>query len=158
MTGAQLALPGVLDGQAPPPTVAPARRVDLADELDQAQRILQQNDHDARELSNAHRRARRASDAAPPAGPRERDQALPVADELAAAAPRHERGHVVAVAVTLTSAHADRWELTARPLYGHAPAWRNTLAQLAAKGRTRAYNASTPRRCTWDSADGDPPR
>lgn len=88
----------------------------------------------------------------------ERDQALPVADELAAAAPRHARGHVVAVAVTLTSAHADRWQLTPRPLYGHAQAWRNTLAKLAATGRTRAYDARTPRRCTWDSADGDAPR
>lgn len=87
----------------------------------------------------------------------ERDQPLPAADELAAAAPRHDRGHVVAVAVTLTSAHADRWEITRRPLYGHAHAWRRTLAELATRGRTRAYNASNPRRCTWDSADGDAP-
>lgn len=88
----------------------------------------------------------------------ERDQPLPMADDLATAAPRHERGHVVAVAVTLVSPHADTWRLTARPLYGHAQAWRNTLKRLATLGRTRAYDARTPRRCTWDSADGGPPQ
>ena len=34
----------------------------------------------------------------------------------------------------------------------------DALAALAALGRTRAYDAHTPRRCTWDSADGGPPR
>lgn len=137
------------------------RRDDMAEELAFALELIERNGREAHQLTNAHRRQKRAAaqaeeEAAPPRrGPLARSQALPVADEAAARAPRGERGHVLAVAVTLVNPHADLWQVTARPPYGHASAWRNTLRALAAIGRTRAYDTRTPRRCTWDSLDGE---
>lgn len=135
--------------------LTPADRAATLDQIERLRLAARRMRADADELNAAADRNDRQADAL--AAMLEGDQPLPAADELAAAAPRHDRGHVVAVAVTLTSAHADRWEITRRPLYGHAHAWRRTLAELATRGRTRAYNASNPRRCTWDSADGDAP-
>lgn len=175
--GNQLALP--FDAPRPQATAAaepeappawPAQRdLDTRDDFEAGARILDANERSARALSRERARNHRAAvrqkraqekadaKAAPPRrGPLARTQALPVADDAAAAAPCGERGHILAVAVTLTNPHADVWTVTARPLYGHAAAWRNTLRHLAKVGRTRAYDASQPRRrCTWDSLDGD---
>lgn len=202
----QLPLPFAIP-PAPPPDPARAaleqRRSDAAEELAAALELLERNHREARELSSAHRRQKRAdaaaelaaarssgthdaarvvsaaarkrveardkgrkwretqqearaaekatAAAAPPRnGPLARTQALPVADDLAASRPRSH-----AVAVTLVNPHADAWAVTYRPPYGHPAAWRNTLRELAARGRTRAYDRGAPRRCTWDSLDGD---
>ena len=114
---------------------------------------------EARETARQRRRTQREERSAEKAaaklapkrtGPLARSQALPVADQLAADRPRKH-----AVAVTLVNPHADAWTVTYRPPYGHPAAWRNTLKELAARGRTRAYDRGAPRRCTWDSLDGD---
>lgn len=173
----QLPLPFAIPAAPPPDPARVAleqRRADAAEELAAALELLERNHREARELSNASRRQKRAeaaaeleaarssgthdaarivsaATAAPPrTGPLARTQALPVADDLAASRPRSH-----AVAVTLVNPHADAWAVTYRPPYGHPAAWRNTLRALAARGRTRAYDRGAPRRCTWDSLDGD---
>jgi len=152
-----------------PPAWPAQRDLDARDDFEAGARVVAENDREARAASRQHARDQRkrvrekraaekaAAKAAPPRrGPLARSQPLPVADDAAAAAPRGDSGHVLAVAVTLTNIHADVWTVTARPLHGSAEAWRNTLRRLASRGRTRAYDASQPRRrCTWDSLDGD---
>jgi hypothetical protein len=181
---------------APPPDPARAaleqRRADAAEELAAALELLERIHREARELSNAHRRRKRADVAAEleaarsrgthdaarvvsaPRGNSRRDKG-PVARPSRPAPPRGHRTHngpgadaglpvmttsrlaapPHAVAVTLVNPHADAWAVTYRPPYGHPAAWRNTLRALAARGRTRAYDRGAPRRCTWDSLDGD---